>query len=97
MEQVAGSGKPPAIVAKMVEGRLGKFYAESTLLGQAHMIEEGNPKVRMSSRSVSSCCCSQQRFVCAACAFCELRCQVFAVVWSNGTGPVRHLHEAHAM
>jgi elongation factor Ts len=47
MEQVRDSGKPAAIVAKMVEGRMGKFFAEATLLGQPHMIEEGSPKVRL--------------------------------------------------
>ena len=32
--QAAESGKPADIVAKMVEGRVGKFLAEVTLLGQ---------------------------------------------------------------
>ncbi|MYD75785.1 MAG: elongation factor Ts [Gammaproteobacteria bacterium] len=32
--QAAESGKPPAIVEKMVEGRIRKFLAENTLLGQ---------------------------------------------------------------
>jgi elongation factor Ts len=32
--QAAASGKPADIVAKMVEGRIGKFLAEVTLLGQ---------------------------------------------------------------
>lgn len=32
--QAAESGKPEAIVAKMVEGRLNKFLSEVTLLGQ---------------------------------------------------------------
>jgi elongation factor Ts len=32
--QAAESGKPPDIVAKMVEGRLNKFLSEVTLLGQ---------------------------------------------------------------
>jgi elongation factor Ts len=32
--QAADSGKPPEIVAKMVEGRVNKFLAEVTLLGQ---------------------------------------------------------------
>lgn len=45
-EQSASSGKPEAIVAKMTEGRLNKFLSELTLLEQAHMIEEGNPRVR---------------------------------------------------
>ena len=33
-EQAAGEGKPPEIVAKMVEGRLRKYLNEITLLGQ---------------------------------------------------------------
>jgi len=32
--QAADSGKPADIVAKMVEGRVNKFLAENTLLGQ---------------------------------------------------------------
>ena len=32
--QAAESGKPAEIVAKMVEGRIAKFLAEITLLGQ---------------------------------------------------------------
>jgi len=32
--QAADSGKPPEIVAKMIEGRINKFLAEVTLLGQ---------------------------------------------------------------
>ena len=32
--QAADSGKPPEIVAKMVEGRINKFLAEVTLHGQ---------------------------------------------------------------
>jgi elongation factor Ts len=32
--QAAESGKPPEIVAKMVEGRVNKFLSEVTLLGQ---------------------------------------------------------------
>ena len=37
-EQAAQSGKPAEIVAKMVEGRVNKFLAEITLLGQAFVI-----------------------------------------------------------
>ncbi|KAF4320558.1 hypothetical protein G195_006204, partial [Phytophthora kernoviae 00238/432] len=44
-DQVKDSGKPAHIVAKMTEGRLGKFFGEITLLEQDHFIEEGNPKV----------------------------------------------------
>jgi elongation factor Ts len=34
LAQAAGEGKPPAIVEKMVEGRLRKYLAEITLVGQ---------------------------------------------------------------
>lgn len=39
--QAATSGKPPAIIAKMVEGRLQKFFAEVTLLGQPFVKDSG--------------------------------------------------------
>jgi elongation factor Ts len=38
-EQAAGSGKPAEIIAKMVEGRLRKFYEEVVLLEQAYVID----------------------------------------------------------
>ncbi len=38
-EQARGSGKPEAIIAKMVEGRLRKYYAEVVLLEQAFVID----------------------------------------------------------
>ena len=45
VKQQEGSGKPPDIVAKVVEGRLRKFYESVCLTEQDHMIEEKNPKV----------------------------------------------------
>ncbi|MGH8494513.1 MAG: translation elongation factor Ts [Gammaproteobacteria bacterium] len=39
-EQAATEGKPPAIVEKMVEGRLRKFLGEITLLGQAFVKDD---------------------------------------------------------
>ena len=38
-EQAAGSGKPAEIIAKMVEGRLRKFYEEVVLLEQVYVID----------------------------------------------------------
>jgi len=35
--EAAESGKPPAIIEKMVEGRIRKYLAEITLLGQAYI------------------------------------------------------------
>ena len=49
-DQAASSGKPPEIVAKMVEGRLKKFYAEKTLLEQPHVVEPDGLAVRGESR-----------------------------------------------
>jgi len=45
MEQMADTGKPPEILEKIVVGRMRKFYEEVCLMEQAHMLEEGNPKV----------------------------------------------------
>ena len=38
-EQAAASGKPPAVVEKMVEGRLRKFYEEVVLLKQSFVMD----------------------------------------------------------
>ncbi len=43
-EQAAGSGKPPEIVEKMIEGRLRKFYEEVVLMNQTWVID-GESKV----------------------------------------------------
>ena len=37
-EQAAASGKPPAVIEKMVEGRIRKFYEEVVLLKQAFVM-----------------------------------------------------------
>ncbi len=39
-EQAAASGKPPAVVEKMVEGRLSKFYAQVCLLEQGFIKDQ---------------------------------------------------------
>jgi elongation factor Ts len=44
-KQQEGSGKPPEIVEKVVQGRLRKFYESVCLLDQPHFIEDKNPKV----------------------------------------------------
>ncbi len=41
-EQAAASGKPPAVVEKMVEGRIRKFYEESVLLEQVYVVDGEN-------------------------------------------------------
>lgn len=43
--QLADSGKPADILEKIVNGRMRKFYEGVCLTEQAHMVEEGNPKV----------------------------------------------------
>jgi hypothetical protein len=43
--QAAASGKPAAVVAKMVEGRLGKFFEEACLLEQRYLLDDSK-KVR---------------------------------------------------
>lgn len=40
-EQAAASGKPPAVIEKMVEGRLAKFYEENCLYEQ-HFIKDAS-------------------------------------------------------
>jgi elongation factor Ts len=42
-EQARDSGKPENIIAKMVEGRLRKFYEESVLLEQVFVIDQETP------------------------------------------------------
>lgn len=45
MEQMVDSGKPAEILEKIVHGRMRKYYEGVCLAEQAHMLEEGNPKV----------------------------------------------------
>ena len=45
MEQARGSGKPEAIIEKMVEGRIRKYYEEVVLLEQVWVID-GESRVR---------------------------------------------------
>ena len=41
-EQASASGKPPAVIEKMVEGRIRKYYEESVLLEQVFVIDGEN-------------------------------------------------------
>ncbi|KAL7525340.1 hypothetical protein ACHAWF_001316 [Thalassiosira exigua] len=45
MEKMANTNKPPEILEKIIAGQLRKFYEGICLTEQAHMVEEGNPKV----------------------------------------------------
>ena len=42
-EQAQASGKPPAVIEKMVEGRIRKFYEEVVLLKQAFVMNPARP------------------------------------------------------
>jgi len=44
--EAASSGKPAAIVDRMVEGRLGKYYAEAVLADQPYVLSEEGAPVR---------------------------------------------------
>jgi elongation factor Ts len=44
-EQAAGSGKPPAIIEKMIEGRIRKYYEEVVLLEQV-WVHDGESRVK---------------------------------------------------
>jgi len=44
-EQAAASGKPPAVVEKMVEGRVRKYYEETVLLEQVYVVD-GESRVK---------------------------------------------------
>ncbi len=45
-EKMADSDKPPEILEKIVKGQLRKFYEGVCLTEQAHLVEEGGPKVK---------------------------------------------------
>lgn len=53
MEELKDSGKPDNIVEKIITGRLGKFYSNICLMEQAHLIEEGSPKVKKALKAAS--------------------------------------------
>lgn len=44
-EQAAASGKPPAVIEKMVEGRLRKFYEDTVLTEQVYVVD-GESRVK---------------------------------------------------
>jgi translation elongation factor EF-Ts len=51
-EQVKDSGKASAIVAKMIEGKVGKFISENSLLEQSLSTVSDNPTVRSKPHSL---------------------------------------------
>jgi len=50
-EQASASGKPPAVIEKMVEGRIRKYYEEVVLLEQVFVVD-GETKI---SKVVENC------------------------------------------
>lgn len=56
ISQAASSGKPAAVIAKMVEGRLGKWYEEACLLEQKFVLDDSVTvkKVRGGKQALSA-------------------------------------------
>lgn len=60
-QQAADSGKPPAIVEKMISGRVRKFLAESSLLEQP-FVKDSSVKVGKLLKSAGAACEQFERF-----------------------------------
>ena len=60
-EQAAGSGKPPAVIEKMVEGRVRKFYEEVVLLEQV-WVHDGESRVKAVVQKAGATCTGFDRF-----------------------------------
>jgi elongation factor Ts len=60
-EQASGSGKPPAVVEKMVEGRVRKFYEEVVLLEQV-WVHDGETRVKAVVQKAGLACTGFARF-----------------------------------
>jgi elongation factor Ts len=92
-EQAQGAGKPPEIVAKMVEGRLRKSLGEITLTGQP-FVKDPDLSIEKLLKSAHASVTAFERFEVGAGI--EKRqgdfvAEVMAQVQgSGGGGPVRH-------
>jgi elongation factor Ts len=60
-EQAATSGKPPAVIEKMVEGRIRKFYEEVVLLEQV-WVHDGESRVKAVVQKAGATCTGFARF-----------------------------------
>jgi elongation factor Ts len=60
-EQASGSGKPPAVIEKMVEGRVRKFYEEVVLLEQV-WVHDGESRVKAVVKKAGLDCTGFARF-----------------------------------
>ena len=61
-EQAQASGKPPAVIEKMVEGRIRKFYEEVVLLEQV-WVHDGESRVKAVVQKAGGNCTGFTRFV----------------------------------
>ena len=62
MEQAKASGKPPAVIEKMVEGRIRKYYEEVVLLEQV-WVHDGESRVKEVVKKAGGNLTGFQRFV----------------------------------
>jgi elongation factor Ts len=61
-EQAQASGKPPAVIEKMVEGRIRKYYEEVVLLEQV-WVHDGETRVKEVVKKAGGDLTGFQRFV----------------------------------
>jgi len=54
-EEFAGSNKPPEMVAKIVEGKLGKWYSEVCLMNQAYIKDEDKSVEEVVKETIAKC------------------------------------------
>lgn len=54
-EEFAGSNKPAEMVAKIVEGKLGKWYSEVCLLNQAYIKDEDKTVEEVVKETIAKC------------------------------------------
>jgi elongation factor Ts len=91
-EQAQGEGKPPEIVAKMVEGRLRKSLGELTLSGQA-FVKDPDMTVEKLLKNAKAEVIAYQRFEVGAGIEKkqdDFVAEVMAQVKGSGTPPVKH-------
>ena len=91
-EQAQGAGKPPEIVAKMVEGRLRKSLGEITLTGQP-FVKDPDLSIEKLLKSAHASVTAFERFEVGAGIEKkqgDFVAEVMAQVQGSGGGPVRH-------
>ena len=91
-EQARGEGKPPEIVAKMVEGRLRKSLGETTLNGQP-FVKDPDLTIEKLLKNARASVTGFERFEVGAGIekkTGDFVAEVMAQVQGSGGGPVRH-------